>query len=104
MFLIKKGQNNVIKTNIEGGITTPLLLILKSQETAQKFAIKIVLTSFNERAIVFSINEGSTYPKTNTTTNISLTYKTYEYTIYRANPSNFEPNGSPIKSGILRII
>lgn len=104
MFLVKKGQNNVIKTNIEGGVTTPLLLILKSQETAQKFAIKIVLTSFNERAIVFSINEGSTYPKTNTTTNISLTYKTYEYTIYRANPSNFEPNGSPIKSGILRII
>ena len=103
MFLVKKGQNNEIKTNIEGGVTTPLLLILKSQETAQKFAIKIVLTSF-KRAIVFSINEGSTYPKTNTTTNISLTYKTYEYTIYRANPSNFEPNGSPIKSGILRII
>lgn len=104
MFLVKKGQNNEIKTNIEGGVTTPLLLILKAQETAQKFAMKIVLTSFNERAIVFSINEGSTYPKTNTTTNISLTYKTYEYTIYRANPSNFEPNGSPIKSGILRII
>ncbi len=104
MFLVKKGQNNEIKTNIEGGVTTPLLLILKSQETAQKFAIKIVLTSFNERAIVFSINEGSTYPKTNTTTNISLTYKTYEYTIYRANPNKFEPNGSPIKSGILRII
>jgi len=104
MFLVKKGQNNEIKTNIEGGITTPLLLILKSQETAQNFAMKIVLTSFNDRDINFNINEGSDYPKTNTITNISLTSKTYEYTIYRANPSDFEPSGSPLKKGILRVI
>lgn len=100
--MLEKGKPSKVLINVEGLNVAPFLLTLQNCLNWDKTK-HLINGVQNERFLEIDLEEGSNFPKDNTTGNkINLPVGMYIFSIF--NSDTFEEIGKPIKKCFLKIV